>query len=90
MGQVFELSQRGYIDELLRSYNLEPHKRQCPLPRDWVKEFPEAEEYGPELLRKAQKITGELLWLTQRTRVDLAYGVSPDEFLVHACTIPRW
>ncbi|CAE7780259.1 GIP [Symbiodinium sp. CCMP2592] len=72
----FELSQTGYIDELLRAYCLNPSKKTCPLPREWVRELPEAEQYSPEALRKAQRITGELLWITQRTRVDLAFAVS--------------
>ncbi|CAE7730700.1 GIP [Symbiodinium sp. CCMP2592] len=74
--QGFLLGQRGYIDELLRMYSLEPRHR-TPVPREWVKEAPEHEEgYTPETLRRAQRITGELLWLTQRTRVDAAYTVS--------------
>ena len=72
----FELSQCGYIDELLRAYSITPTKKQCPVPKDWVKDLPEQEQYEPDTLRRAQKITGELLWITQRTRVDLAYAVS--------------
>ncbi|CAE7530637.1 GIP [Symbiodinium sp. CCMP2592] len=72
----FQLSQTGYIDELLRTYSLNPKRKVCPLPREWVKDLPEPEQYEPETLRKAQRITGELLWITQRTRVDLAYAVS--------------
>ena len=72
----FLLSQGGYIDELLRTYNLSP-KHRTPIPREWTKEAPVEETgYSADSLRRAQKITGELLWLTQRTRVDAAYAVS--------------
>ncbi|CAE7236739.1 infB [Symbiodinium sp. CCMP2592] len=44
---------------------------------EWVRDLPEEEsDYDADTLRRAQKITGELLWLTQRTRVDLAFAVS--------------
>ncbi|CAE7819778.1 GIP [Symbiodinium sp. CCMP2592] len=72
----FLLGQKGYIDELLRMYEIIP-KHRTPVPRDWVREAPDLEEgFSPETLRRAQRITGELLWLTQRTRVDAAYAVS--------------
>ncbi|CAE7779988.1 GIP [Symbiodinium sp. CCMP2592] len=72
----FLLGQKGYIEELLRSYQLEP-KHHTPLPREWVRELPcEESNVDPDTLRRAQKITGELLWLTQRTRVDAAFAVS--------------
>ena len=73
----FALSQEAYIQELARSYDIQQMTRHSPLPKEWVKDQPDAEEgYSVELLRKAQKITGELLWLTQRTRIDLAYSVA--------------
>ncbi|CAE7618847.1 GIP, partial [Symbiodinium sp. CCMP2456] len=33
------------------------------------------EDYSPEQLREGQRITGELLWVAQRTRLDVAYSV---------------
>ncbi|CAE7596732.1 GIP [Symbiodinium sp. CCMP2456] len=72
----FSLRQRGYIQELLRCYNIAPRAKQGVLPKDWVKDLPEEETYDENTLRMAQKITGELLWLTQRSRVDLAFAVS--------------
>ncbi|CAE7267360.1 TY5A, partial [Symbiodinium microadriaticum] len=74
--QGFALSQSGYIDELLRTYQMQPSPRQIPFPREWTKELPEQEVYEIDVLRKAQKITGELLWLSQRSRVDIAYHVA--------------
>ena len=73
----FSLGQGGYISELVRAYGLHPKPRSAPLPREWVRDSPEEEQsYSDETLRKAQKITGELLWLSQRTRLDLAYSIS--------------
>eukprot|EP00439_Symbiodinium_sp_Y106_P029796 s3022_g3.t1 len=73
----FTLSQEGYIDELVRSHALEVTPRaMVPVPKEWVKDAPPEEtEYSEATLREAQKITGELLWLSQRTRIDVAFGV---------------
>ncbi|CAE7938346.1 TY5A [Symbiodinium necroappetens] len=73
----FSLAQEGYIDELVRSHDL---SRSCrsnvPVPKEWIREAP-IEEIGftDETLQGAQRITGELLWVSQRTRVDIAFGV---------------
>ena len=58
----FVLSQCGYIEELIRSYSMTPAPRSVPYPREWIKEFPPQEDYAPDVLRKAQKVTGEVLW----------------------------
>ena len=73
----FALAQEGYIDELVRSHGLSSCARATvPVPKDWVKDAP-AEERGYEegVLRDAQRITGELLWVSQRTRIDISFGV---------------
>ncbi|CAE7838747.1 RE1 [Symbiodinium sp. CCMP2592] len=63
----FTLSQEGYIDESL-----------VPIPKDWVKNAPEEEaDYPTSSLRDAQRITGELLWVSQRTR-DLRLSLVPE------------
>ena len=73
----YTLSQEGYIDELVRSHGLEYNARAViPLPKEWVKSAPEEEkDYDASLLRDAQKITGELLWVSQRTRLDICFSV---------------
>ena len=68
----FRLGQQGYIDELLRSHGVEPN---TPVPREWVREMPAAEQFSDADLRSAQKVTGELLWVAQRTRPDLGFCV---------------
>ncbi|CAE6966844.1 GIP [Symbiodinium sp. CCMP2592] len=72
----FCLKQGGYIDELTRIYNTPTVNRAAPLPKEWVRELPEPDEpLDPTVLRQAQKITGELLWIAQRSRPDVAHEV---------------
>ncbi|CAE7732210.1 GIP [Symbiodinium sp. CCMP2592] len=72
----FSLKQRGYIEELARIYGTPDVSRSSPLPREWAKEVPEQElPMCPAALRKAQRITGELLWVAQRSRPDRAHEV---------------
>ena len=70
------ISQGAYVQELLRSHGVEnPHCCKVPLSREHaVLEVPE-EEAGANLqdIRDAQQRTGEILWLSQRSRPDLAY-----------------
>ena len=78
----FLISQRGYLESLVRGYDLEPgeHAR-LPCPREWLIDDEESdttaaqEEYTPEELKRSQKITGELLWVT-RSRPDVLFVVT--------------
>ena len=73
------IHQRGYIDELLRHHGLtEARGYLTPCPQEWLlgeAECPE-EEHSLEQLRKAQAVTGELLWLSGKSRPDLMHTVS--------------
>ena len=74
-----KLHQRGYIEELLRHHGLsETHGHLTPCPQEWLLGESEivAQEYSPEQLRKAQAITGELLWLSGKSRPDLMHTVA--------------
>ena len=72
----FALSQKAYIEELARSYNLVLASRSSPVPREWVREMPELEtQPGEEAVRRAQRVTGEVLWVAQRSRPDVAHCV---------------
>ena len=73
----FSSAQEGYIDELIRSHGLSATSRSnVPVPKDWIKDTPPEEPgHSEDTLRSAQKITGELLWISQRTRVDIAFSV---------------
>ncbi|OLP97425.1 Retrovirus-related Pol polyprotein from transposon TNT 1-94 [Symbiodinium microadriaticum] len=66
--------QQGYIQELLRLHGVK---------NVWLDKVPITKELaiipddpcdeGPETIRAAQQLTGEVLWVSQRTRPDLSY-----------------
>ena len=85
---AFEVSQKGYIEELLRAHGHKGGKSWSMGPRDQLLLTPEEEEELLEEtppregevdlaeLRQAQKRVGELLWLMSRSRPDLQYVVA--------------
>ena len=79
--QGIRLDQFGYTQELLKKYNVEGVEA-CPLAKIPDEETTE-EPFTAEDLRKAQSIVGEVLWLSTRTRPDLAFGVGLLGRLVH-------
>ena len=69
----YRMSQRSYIQELLSRYSVE-EEAGTPITK-WVE--PECkEDVIVDQVREAQGITGALLWLSTRTRPDLAYVVA--------------
>ena len=75
---AFELSQIGYIRELLRGYGLdEAVEAKLPCPKDWLQEEEpeEVENFSNAELKAAQRIVGEHMWLTLRCRPDLQFPV---------------
>ena len=76
----FVLSQQSYAEEVLRLHNVPAHvKGKIPCPRELASfEVGEGDTTPPdgEAVHQAQQVTGELLWLSQRTRPDLAYTAS--------------
>ncbi|CAE7873452.1 TY1B-NL2 [Symbiodinium microadriaticum] len=76
----FEISQGGYIKELLRNHNMdEVQGSRLPCPKEWLcegeGEEDQDENYSSEELKFAQRVVGEQLWLTMRTRPDLQFPV---------------
>ncbi|CAE7242183.1 unnamed protein product, partial [Symbiodinium sp. CCMP2456] len=76
----FLISQRGYLESLVRGYDLEPGQQvRLPCPREWLVDEDDTaeaqEEFTPDELRRAQKITGELLCVT-RSRPDILFIVT--------------
>ncbi|CAE7670887.1 TY5A, partial [Symbiodinium microadriaticum] len=71
------VQQHGYISELLRLHGVkETQLDKVPITKD-LAVIPEVPEGADELLiREAQQLTGEILWVTQRTRPDLAFTSS--------------
>ncbi len=73
-GRSLMISQKSYTAELLKRHEgITP--KQCPLPKNDGVETDE-ENITTEQIRAAQAVTGELLWLSVRSRPDIAYGVS--------------
>ena len=82
----FELGQKGFVQELLRSHAHTGRRSMLPGPRDSLMLTVEEEEAlinvvepvqaEESVLRMAQRRVGELLWLASRTRPDLMYLVS--------------
>ena len=76
---AFELSQEGYIRELLRSYGMEDAlSTKLPCPKEWLLEGEDSEEenYTTDELKLGQKAVGEQLWLMMRCRPDLQFPVA--------------
>ena len=76
---VFWVSQIGYIKEVLRAREVEPRSMDViPVTKELscldLQTDPDA--HTPDLVRCAQGITGEVLWLAQRTRPDLSFTAS--------------
>ncbi|CAE7452429.1 GIP, partial [Symbiodinium necroappetens] len=71
------LSQEAYVDNLVRLHGLDPlSKAGLPCPKEWLQDedFNDvAENFNEEELKRAQKVTGECLWLAYRTRPDILF-----------------
>ena len=76
--RAFELKQTGYIEDLLRAYEMtEACPTKLPCPKEWIAEDFETyeEQYNEADLKQGQRMVGELLWLTMRSRPDLQFVV---------------
>ena len=76
----FELCQSAYIKNLLRSHGLdEAIPTKLPCPKEWIADEDQddlQENFSVTELRHGQRIVGEQLWLTMRTRPDLLFPVN--------------
>ena len=73
-GDTLLLGQPDFARELLERHGPVPG-RQVPLPKiDLVPE--EEESPDPDAVKQCQQLLGELLWLSGRTRPDLAFAIS--------------
>ena len=73
--EIWYIGQQSYIKELLAQDEDEVLERKIPITKD-QSQFAEEEKKTPDLIKAAQKATGEMLWLVTRTRADLMYAVS--------------
>ena len=71
----FSLDQESYVDELVRAYGLaSSDKSRVVCPKEILMSEPESAPKADEAtIKAAQKIAGECLWLSQRTRFDISF-----------------
>ena len=79
-GGGFSLSQGNYIKDLVRRRGIAQGDL---VPMQKVEEAEDEEEPELRVIREAQAITGELSWVAQRTRPDVAYSVGFMSRLIH-------
>ena len=75
---AYEIHQRGYILDLLRSHDMiDTPGTKLPCPKEWITDdfSEEPEEFTESDLRFGQRMVGEQLWLTMRCRPDLQFVV---------------
>ena len=91
---VYEIHQRGYILDLLRSHDMmDTPGTKLPCPKEWITDdfSEESEEFTESDLRFGQRMVGEQLWLTMRRRPDLQFVVGHMAQWVsrHPCRVAR-
>eukprot|EP00435_Cladocopium_sp_Y103_P065380 s240_g27.t1 len=71
--QGFDIHQSSYVMDLLARYEVAKY---ADVPMGKVDDLDEEEEKKVELsqLRQAQQLAGELIWISTRTRVDIAFA----------------
>ncbi|CAE7400918.1 RE1 [Symbiodinium sp. CCMP2592] len=71
----YSLDQEAYVDELIRSHELpEGTRSRLVCPKEYLAgDDHEILPFDEPTVRLAQRIAGECLWLSQRTRIDIAY-----------------
>ena len=77
--EVIYVNQRGYIEEILRSYRIpEGAKDKIPLGKDLASFEVGEDDLEPDAkaVSDSQRLTGELMWISQKTRPDLSYTCS--------------
>ncbi|CAE7207045.1 unnamed protein product [Symbiodinium natans] len=86
-GIAYHVCQGGYIGDLLREHGVETWTPSLvPATREAMPQVPEPEdgaeetEPDPSAVHAAQKLAGELLWLSMRTRPDVSFAVA------HVCS----
>ena len=84
---VYTIGQAGYVQDLLRGHDMENvTPTALPVPREWVEEAENDDSVESDIdeatLKHAQRIVGEALWLSTRTRPDLSFVVGHAASLV--------
>ena len=76
----FEMTQEGYIRDLIERYKVEGTETSAT-PK--VEDEEDEENPKPSVIKEAQGLCGELLWIAGRTRPDTAYGVGLMSRMIH-------
>ena len=81
----FALHQQKYVQEVLQKHGV-----QCSesVPCLKISDGPEEQDPAREDIKQAQIVTGELEWLTSRTRPDIAFSASIMARMIHKR--PKW
>ena len=74
----YDMTQESYVKDMLKRHNVEKVEH-APLPK--VEE--DLDEEDKTDLRQAHMLSGELNWITQRSRLDLAYATGLVSRLLH-------
>ena len=77
---TLKISQEGYTRDLVARYGISQSEA-IPIPK--IEESEGPEEFTISDLRKAQSVVGELLWLSTKSRPDIAFGVGALGRMVH-------
>ena len=66
------------MDELVRAYQLnDNHRSKIVCPKEiLMRESEVVQPFDDEAIKAAQKVAGECLWLSQRTRIDIAFSTT--------------
>ena len=79
-GWGFALGQRGYVENLVKAHGMaEDARSMLPCPKEWLADAElagEEENFSEEESRQGQRLVGECLWLSCRTRPDITYVTS--------------
>ena len=81
----FALHQQKYVQEVLQKHGIQ---RSESVPCLKISDGPEEQDPAREDIKQAQIVTGELGWLTSRTRPDIAFSVSIMARMIHKR--PKW
>ncbi|CAE7423281.1 TY5A [Symbiodinium sp. CCMP2456] len=69
--------QQGFIQELVRTHGIKPNQvSRVPITKELAAILDQEENVTDGIVKDAQQLTGEVLWVAQRSRPDLAYTTS--------------
>ncbi|CAE7229830.1 RE1, partial [Symbiodinium sp. CCMP2456] len=76
MGEI-TVHQQGFIQELVRTHGIKPtNVSRVPITKELAMISDQEEGISESAIKDAQQLTGEVLWVAQRSRPDLAYTTS--------------